>query len=62
MNHKFVLGIWISNNQIHMVVDYMDKLYMTLGSYIRRKLPPLEDKKVPTMASKGPGYTSVDEI
>jgi hypothetical protein len=45
-----------------MVVDYMDKLYMTLGSYIRRKLPPLEDKKVPTMASKGPGYTSVDEI
>jgi len=45
------------------VVDYMDKLYTKLNEHITANTKPkLKDKAVATLASRGPAYSSLDEV
>lgn len=45
------------------VLDYIHQLYTKLQGYLEKdETPILPDKAVPTMASKGPAYSSLEEV
>ena len=45
------------------ILDYIDKLYDQLDQYVTSNtVPTLQDKKVPTLASKGPSYESIEQL